>query len=121
VNEKKGISCSVNLYCRWITFEILRGMADISMGLSIFSAGMQVSSLPLIPSELKHLSPERSAYNNFAVYLVTTVNVDPDLVKQERKSSCALQKNLMKFFMQRENSFCTAAGMDRSRSWNMVN
>jgi glyoxylase-like metal-dependent hydrolase (beta-lactamase superfamily II) len=34
---------------------------------------------------LKHLTPERSQYNGFAVYLVRSVNVNPDLVKQERK------------------------------------
>lgn len=34
---------------------------------------------------LKHLTPDRSEYNGFAVYLVRSVNVDPDLVKSERK------------------------------------
>ena len=38
--------------------------------------------------------PERSEYNNFAVYLVTTVNVDPDLVKSERKALVGLAEEM---------------------------
>jgi glyoxylase-like metal-dependent hydrolase (beta-lactamase superfamily II) len=43
---------------------------------------------------LKHLTPDRSEYNGFAVYLVRSVNVDPDLVKRERKGLMALATEL---------------------------
>lgn len=43
---------------------------------------------------LKYLTPERSAYNGFAVYLVTTVNVDPDRVRSERKALTRLAHDL---------------------------
>jgi glyoxylase-like metal-dependent hydrolase (beta-lactamase superfamily II) len=39
---------------------------------------------------LKHLTPDRSEYNGFAVYLVRSVNVNPDLVKKERKDLLTL-------------------------------
>ncbi|MFH0966846.1 MAG: MBL fold metallo-hydrolase [Methanobacteriota archaeon] len=43
---------------------------------------------------LKHLTPDRSEYNGFAVYLVRSVNVDPDLVKRERKGLMSLATEL---------------------------
>ena len=43
---------------------------------------------------LKHLTPDRSEYNGFAVYLVRSVNVDPDLVKSERKDLMKLALSL---------------------------
>ena len=43
---------------------------------------------------LKHLTPERSEYNGFAVYLVRSVNVNPDLVKKERKNLMSLALRL---------------------------
>jgi glyoxylase-like metal-dependent hydrolase (beta-lactamase superfamily II) len=43
---------------------------------------------------LKYLTPERSEYNGFAVYLVRSVNVDPDLVKKERKDLMKLAVRL---------------------------
>ena len=39
---------------------------------------------------LEYLSEERSAYNQFAVYFLTTVNVNPELVRRERKALLAL-------------------------------
>ena len=39
---------------------------------------------------LEHLHEERSAYNLFAVYFLTTVNVNPKLVRRERKALLAL-------------------------------
>jgi glyoxylase-like metal-dependent hydrolase (beta-lactamase superfamily II) len=39
---------------------------------------------------LEYLSEERSAYNQFAVYFLTTVNVDSELVRRERKALLAL-------------------------------
>ncbi len=43
---------------------------------------------------LKHLTPDRSEYNGFAVYLVRSVNVNPDLVKSERKDLIQLATDL---------------------------
>jgi len=43
---------------------------------------------------LKHLTSDRSEYNGFAVYLVRSVNVDPELVKSERKDLMALALTL---------------------------
>ena len=43
---------------------------------------------------LEHISKERSLYNNLAVYLVTSVNVDSSLVKEERTELLAIAKNL---------------------------
>jgi glyoxylase-like metal-dependent hydrolase (beta-lactamase superfamily II) len=45
---------------------------------------------------LEYLSEERSAYNQFAVYFLTTVNVDPELVRKERKALLALAQSLDK-------------------------
>jgi len=39
---------------------------------------------------LEYLSEERSAYNQFAVYFLTTVNVNPELVRRERKALLTL-------------------------------
>ncbi len=77
------------------TFEILEGHGGHQHGLIYIlcrDAGILFTSDTIL--NLKHLSPERSAYNNFAVYLVTTVNVDPDLVKQERKELMRLAEEL---------------------------
>nr|WP_319540795.1 MBL fold metallo-hydrolase [uncultured Methanospirillum sp.] len=43
---------------------------------------------------LKHLTPDRSEYNGFAVYLVRSVNVNPDLVKSERRELMKIAMNL---------------------------
>lgn len=43
---------------------------------------------------LKHLTPDRSEYNGFAVYLVRSVNVNPDLVRNERKDLMKLAQTL---------------------------
>ncbi|PWR74079.1 MBL fold metallo-hydrolase [Methanospirillum lacunae] len=43
---------------------------------------------------LKHLTPDRSEYNGFAVYLVRSVNVNPDLVKNERKDLMKIAQDL---------------------------
>jgi len=43
---------------------------------------------------LKHLTPDRSEYNGFAVYLVRSVNVNPELVKNERKELMKVAMNL---------------------------
>jgi glyoxylase-like metal-dependent hydrolase (beta-lactamase superfamily II) len=77
------------------TFEILEGHGGHQHGLVYVlckKAGVIFTSDTIL--NLKHLSPERSAYNNFAVYLVTTVNVDPDLVKSERKALTRLAQEL---------------------------
>ncbi|MCA1916753.1 MBL fold metallo-hydrolase [Methanospirillum hungatei] len=77
------------------TFEILEGHGGHQHGLIYIlckEAGVLFTSDTIL--NLKHLSPERSAYNNFAVYLVTTVNVDPDLVKSERKALAKLAQEL---------------------------
>ncbi|NLV26687.1 MAG: MBL fold metallo-hydrolase [Methanomicrobiales archaeon] len=69
------------------TFKILEGHGGHQHGLIYVlcqEAGLLFTSDTIL--NLKYLSPERSDYNNFAVYLVTTVNVDPDLVKSERKA-----------------------------------
>ncbi|ABD40659.1 beta-lactamase-like protein [Methanospirillum hungatei JF-1] len=76
-------------------FEILEGHGGHQHGLIYIlckEAGVLFTSDTIL--NLKHLSPERSAYNNFAVYLVTTVNVDPDLVKSERKALAKLALEL---------------------------
>ena len=39
---------------------------------------------------LEYLHEERAAYNQFAVYFLTTVNVNPELVRRERKALLAL-------------------------------
>lgn len=77
------------------SFEILEGHGGHQHGLVYVlckEAGVLFTSDTIL--NLKHLSPERSAYNNFAVYLVTTVNVDPDLVKSERKALIQLAQGL---------------------------
>lgn len=69
------------------TFEILEGHGGHQHGLIYVlcrEAGLLFTSDTIL--NLKYLTPERSVYNNFAVYLVTTVNVDPELVKSERKA-----------------------------------
>lgn len=77
------------------TFEILEGHGGHQHGLIYVlckEAGVLFTSDTIL--NLKHLSPERSEYNNFAVYLVTTVNVDPDLVKSERKALIKLANEI---------------------------
>lgn len=77
------------------TFEILEGHGGHQHGLVYIvcrEAGVIFTSDTIL--NLKHLSPERSEYNNFAVYLVTTVNVDPDLVKSERKALVGLAEEM---------------------------
>lgn len=72
-------------------FEILEGHGGHQHGLIYIlcqEAGLLFTSDTIL--NLKYLSPERSEYNNFAVYLVTTVNVDPELVKSERKALSSL-------------------------------
>ena len=43
---------------------------------------------------LEYLSEERSAYNQFAVYFLTTVNVNSELVRRERKALLALAQTI---------------------------
>ncbi|MDD1723741.1 MAG: MBL fold metallo-hydrolase, partial [Methanospirillum sp.] len=77
------------------TFEILEGQGGHQHGMIYIlskEAGLLFTSDTIL--NLKYLSPERSEYNNFAVYLVTTVNVDPDLVKSERKALLTLASRL---------------------------
>lgn len=77
------------------TFEILEGHGGHQHGLVYVlcrEAGLLFTSDTIL--NLKHLTPERSEYNNFAVYLVTTVNVDPDLVRSERKALMAVATEL---------------------------
>ncbi|MGV8110062.1 MBL fold metallo-hydrolase [Methanospirillum sp.] len=77
------------------TFQILEGHGGHQHGLIYVlckEAGLLFTSDTIL--NLKYLSPERSAYNNFAVYLVTTVNVDPDLVKSERKALTKLASDI---------------------------
>ncbi len=87
VGKKRGDFHVLSSFCAGgYTFEILEGHGGHQHGLIYVlceEAGILFTSDTIL--NLKHLSPERSAYNNFAVYLVTTVNVDPDRVKHERK------------------------------------
>ncbi len=77
------------------TFEVLEGQGGHQHGMVYVlsrDAGILFTSDTIL--NLKHLSPDRSDYNGFAVYLVTTVNVDPELVKSERRALLDLARSL---------------------------
>lgn len=78
-------------------FEILEGHGGHQFGMIYVlckEAGLFFTSDTIL--NLKYLTPERSQYNNFAVYLVTTVNVDPDIVKSERKELLSIASRIDK-------------------------
>ena len=59
---------------------------------------------------LKHLTPDRSEYNGFAVYLVRSVNVDPDLVKSERRDLLKLALSLDEELIQKGRRLIICCG-----------
>lgn len=93
------------------TFEILEGQGGHQHGMVYIlsrDAGLLFTSDTVL--NLKYLSPERSEYNNFAVYLVTTVNVDPDLVKSERKALLSLASALDEGLRKKEKRLLICCG-----------
>ncbi len=69
------------------TFEVLEGEGGHQSGMIYIlckEAGLFFTSDTIL--NLNYLTPDRTAYNGFAVYLVTSVNVDPVLVKKERNA-----------------------------------
>jgi glyoxylase-like metal-dependent hydrolase (beta-lactamase superfamily II) len=78
-----------------ITGEILEGHGGHQAGMVYLlcrEEGLLFTSDTIL--NLKHLTPDRSEYNGFAVYLVRSVNVDPDLVRSERKALMNLATDL---------------------------
>ncbi|MDD1730384.1 MAG: MBL fold metallo-hydrolase [Methanospirillum sp.] len=78
------------LLCRFeengISGEIIEGYGGHQHGMVYLlcrELGLLFTSDTIL--NLKHLTPDRSQYNGFAVYLVRSVNVNPDLVRNERK------------------------------------
>ena len=70
-----------------VEFEILEGMGGHTFGMIFVyapSVGLLFTSDTVINFE--HLTPERAKYNSLAVFLVTSVNVDSDLAKKERRA-----------------------------------
>jgi glyoxylase-like metal-dependent hydrolase (beta-lactamase superfamily II)/uncharacterized protein with ACT and thioredoxin-like domain len=68
-------------------FEILEGMGGHTFGMIFVyspALGLLFSSDTVI--NFDHLTPERATYNSLAVFLVTSVNVDSDLAKKERRA-----------------------------------
>lgn len=68
-----------------LTLEVLDGLGGHLHGQVYFlcrEAGLLFSADALI--NLEHLTKERAAYNSLAVYLVTSVNVNPAVAKEER-------------------------------------
>jgi len=93
------------------TFEILEGHGGHQHGLIYVickEAGLLFSSDTIL--NLKYLTPERSQYNNFAVYLVTTVNVDPELVKRERRELITLAKEINEELLMRGKELLLCCG-----------
>lgn len=110
---KGGFSVLSSFSAGGYTFEILEGHGGHQHGLIYViceEVGLLFTSDTIL--NLKYLSPERSDYNNFAVYLVTTVNVDPDLVKSERKVLTQLAKELDERLRQKDKRliFCCGHG-----------
>lgn len=84
-----------------ITGEIIEGHGGHQAGMVYLycsEEGLLFTSDTIL--NLKHLTADRSEYNGFAVYLVRSVNVDPDLVKTERKDlislACELDEELQR-------------------------
>ena len=78
-----------------ISGEILEGYGGHQHGMVYLlcrNLGLLFTSDTIL--NLKHLTPDRSEYNGFAVYLVRSVNVNPDLVRNERKDLMKLAQNL---------------------------
>ncbi|MBP1927949.1 glyoxylase-like metal-dependent hydrolase (beta-lactamase superfamily II) [Methanolinea mesophila] len=70
-----------------VEFEILEGMGGHTHGMIfVYSprVGLLFTSDTVINFE--YLTPERATYNSLAVFLVTSVNVDSDLAKKERRA-----------------------------------
>jgi glyoxylase-like metal-dependent hydrolase (beta-lactamase superfamily II) len=70
-----------------VEFEILEGMGGHTYGMIfVYSprTGLLFTSDTVINFE--YLTPERATYNSLAVFLVTSVNVDSDIAKKERRA-----------------------------------
>ncbi len=70
-----------------LQFQVLEGLGGHQYGqIYLFNedAGLIFTADTIINFE--HLTSDRAAYNSLAAFLVTTVNVDSDIAKRERKS-----------------------------------
>lgn len=74
-------------------FEVLEGMGGHLHGqIYLYSSSLGVLFSADTAINFGHLTPERSRYNNLAVILVTSVNVDSEKVRMERKGLFALAR-----------------------------
>ncbi|HWQ66589.1 MAG TPA: MBL fold metallo-hydrolase [Methanospirillum sp.] len=78
-----------------LTFQVIEGHGGHQHGMVYLicrEAGLLFTSDTIL--NLKYLTPDRSAYNGYAVCLVRSVNVDPDKVKHERRSLMQIAESL---------------------------
>jgi glyoxylase-like metal-dependent hydrolase (beta-lactamase superfamily II) len=70
-----------------VGFEILEGMGGHTYGtIFVYSPGPGLLFTSDTVINFEYLTPERANYNSLAVFLVTSVNVDSDLAKKERRA-----------------------------------
>ncbi|MCX6693668.1 MAG: MBL fold metallo-hydrolase [Methanomicrobiales archaeon] len=77
-----------------IEFEVLEGLGGHQYGqIYLFSPteGLLFSGDTAI--NFAHITPDRADYNAIAVFLVTSVNVDSDLAREERKALLAIAES----------------------------
>lgn len=91
-------------------FEILEGMGGHLHGqIYLFSPELGVFFAADTVINFDHLTPERARYNTLAVNLVTSVNVDSDAAREERREILGIVRSTQgPFFGERES--CLVCG-----------
>jgi glyoxylase-like metal-dependent hydrolase (beta-lactamase superfamily II) len=93
-----------------LDFTVLEGLGGHMYGqvyLLCREAGLLFAADTIL--NFKHLTPERSAYNSIAVFLVTSVNVDSDVARKERQALLEIVSGIDEEWKDRER-LCLICG-----------